>query len=214
MALLTRVAQASMDASNGMFVPQICGSLIAGEALDAVSACCIRSDGLVYMSNGTALDANARFDGFTAQAVAIGESVTLFGIGSRFRYGTGLTPGAAYFVAATAGRLDTAATVGGVSAIARAINTTDIRVIANADSGKAGLAQLGMFISAEQTGTGSSQNVAHGLGAVPSKVFVAPTDTAPATVGVYTVTEGAHDATNVILTVTSGKKFKVLAIIA
>jgi hypothetical protein len=68
-----------------------------------------------------------------------------------------------------------------------------------------------IFVSAELTGTGGAQNVAHGLGVVPGLVFVAPTDTAPATIGVYTVTEGAHDATNVIVTVTSGKKFKVLA---
>jgi hypothetical protein len=68
-----------------------------------------------------------------------------------------------------------------------------------------------LFVSSEQTGTGSAQNVAHGLGVVPALVFLAPTDTSPATVGVYTVTEGTHDATNVVVTVTSGKKFKVLA---
>jgi len=68
-----------------------------------------------------------------------------------------------------------------------------------------------IFISTEQTGTGSAQNIAHGLARAPSVVFVAPTDTSPATVGQYTVTEGAHDSTNVVVTVTSGKKFKVLA---
>ena len=78
-----------------------------------------------------------------------------------------------------------------------------------------GIPQLNVhnwFVSAEQTGTGSAQNIAHGLGVVPALVMVAPTDTAPATVGVYTVTEGTHDATNVIVTCTSGKKYKVLAI--
>jgi len=70
-----------------------------------------------------------------------------------------------------------------------------------------------VFVSAEQTGTGSAQNIAHGLGVTPSKVFVAPTDTAPATTGQYTATEGAHDATNVVVTVTSGKKYKVIAIV-
>ncbi len=68
-----------------------------------------------------------------------------------------------------------------------------------------------IFVSTEQTGTGSTQNIAHGLARAPSVVFIAPTDTSPATVGQYTVTEGTHDATNVIVTVTSGKKFKVLA---
>lgn len=75
-----------------------------------------------------------------------------------------------------------------------------------------GYSGLRMFISAEQTGTGAAQNIAHGLGIVPTKVFVAPTDLTPATVGSYSVVEGAHDATNVVVTVTSGKKFKVLAL--
>lgn len=74
----------------------------------------------------------------------------------------------------------------------------------------AGLPQF--FVSAEQTGTGSAQNIAHGLGVVPSFVFVIPTDLAPATIGQYTETEGAHTATNVVVTVTSGKKYKVVAI--
>lgn len=78
---------------------------------------------------------------------------------------------------------------------------------------KIGYSQIRMFISTEQTGTGSAQNIAHGLGAAPTKVFIAPTDTAPSTAGVFTVTEGSHDATDVIVTVTSGKKFKVLAIV-
>lgn len=68
-----------------------------------------------------------------------------------------------------------------------------------------------VFVSTEQTGTGSAQSVAHGLGVVPSAVVIVPTDTAPSTVGVYTVTEGTHTSTNVVVTVTSGKKFKVIA---
>ena len=68
-----------------------------------------------------------------------------------------------------------------------------------------------VFVSAEQTGNGSAQNIPHGLARVPSLVLVVPTDTAPATAGVYTVTEGSHDAVNCVVTVTSGKKYKVLA---
>ncbi len=79
-------------------------------------------------------------------------------------------------------------------------------------TGPLGAANLALFVSTEQTGTGAAQNIAHGLGVVPSKVFVAPTDTSPVTVGAYTVTEGAHTSTNVVVTVTSGKKFKVLAL--
>lgn len=66
------------------------------------------------------------------------------------------------------------------------------------------------FISGELTATGSAQNVAHGLGVVPAFVVVVPTDTSPATVGVFTVTEGVHTTTNAIVTVTASKKFKVM----
>lgn len=73
------------------------------------------------------------------------------------------------------------------------------------------LAGAAVFVSNEETGTGAPQNIAHGLGVVPSAVFVTPTDLAPATTGEYTVVEGAHDAANVVLTVTTSKKFKVMA---
>lgn len=68
-----------------------------------------------------------------------------------------------------------------------------------------------VFVSAEQTGTGSAQNVAHTLGAAPSKVVVVPTDTAPATAGQYTATQGSHTSANLIVTVTTGKKFVLVA---
>ncbi len=73
------------------------------------------------------------------------------------------------------------------------------------------VAKSNVFFSTEQTGTGSSQNIAHGLGVAPGGVIVWPSDLNVAVVGVYTVTEGSHDATNVVVTVTSGKKFKVFA---
>lgn len=131
MALLTRNSTASGDTTHLMKVPQISGDLYAGEALDPVAPCYIKaSDGLVYMSNGTAVAEAARCMGFTARAVALGQPVTLYRIGARFGYGTGLTIGATYFVAATAGRLDTAATTGGLVAIAEAITATDIQIIA------------------------------------------------------------------------------------
>lgn len=132
MALVTRDAAASMDVSTGMFAPQISGNLIAGEDLDAVSPCYIKnSDGKVYMSNGTAANEAAGFDGFVPRAAKAGQPVTLFGVGARFRYASGLTPGAKLYIGATAGRLDTAATTGDAVGVARAINATDIRVTRN-----------------------------------------------------------------------------------
>lgn len=68
-----------------------------------------------------------------------------------------------------------------------------------------------VFKSAETTGTGSAQNVAHGLSGTPSEVCVYPTETSAATAGDYDLAEGTHTSTNVVVTVTSGKKFKVIA---
>jgi hypothetical protein len=131
MALVTRDANASVDGSSAMFVPQITGNIYAGEALSACAACYIKaSDGKVYQSNGTAATEPATFFGFTPEQRNIGEPVTLLGLGLRMRYGTGLTIGAKLFIAATAGLLDTAATTGGLTAVARVITATDIQVIA------------------------------------------------------------------------------------
>lgn len=77
-------------------------------------------------------------------------------------------------------------------------------------SGQSGAGAL--FLSAEVTGTGSAQNVAHGLGVVPSKVLVSFTELAAGLAAGADVAEGTHTTTNVVLTVTSGLKFKVLAI--
>lgn len=71
----------------------------------------------------------------------------------------------------------------------------------------------GKFQSTVQTGTGSSQNVAHGLGVVPSLVLVAPYDNSASgsTPFTFTIAEGAHDSTNVKVTATSGLTYKVIA---
>src|SRR3954470_8844284 len=121
MADLVKAAQASLDASTGMYAGQT-PDLVAGEALGAVVPCYIKaSDGKVYQSNGTAANEAAKFDGFTARAVSIGQAVTLFTAPARFRYGSGLTIGADLFVSATAGKLSDTATTGGVCAIARVV---------------------------------------------------------------------------------------------
>lgn len=132
MATLTRSSSASGDTTHLMKVPQISGDLYAGEALDPCAPCYRKaSDGLVYMSNGTAVAEAARCMGFTARAVAAGQPVTLYRAGARFGYGTGLTIGALLYVSATAGRLDDAATTGGLVAVAEVISSTDIQVIQN-----------------------------------------------------------------------------------
>lgn len=68
------------------------------------------------------------------------------------------------------------------------------------------------FVSTEQTGSGSEQSIAHGLGATPSIVIIAVTEH-PGTpdTGAFDVAEGVHDGTNVLATVTLNVKYKVFA---
>lgn len=72
-----------------------------------------------------------------------------------------------------------------------------------------------VFASTEQTGTGSSQNVAHGLAATPSIVLLVATAGHDGMGGagdlMPVLTEGSHDSTNVVATVSAGAKFKVFA---
>ena len=75
------------------------------------------------------------------------------------------------------------------------------------------LAAAGRFISTEQTGTGSAQNVAHGLGVTPTVVLVSFTELPADLAAGADIAEGTHTSTNVVLTVTSGLKFKVLALV-
>jgi len=70
--------------------------------------------------------------------------------------------------------------------------------------------ELRFFLSAEQTGDGTEQSIAHGLGATPTLVLIIITGS-PATYAALTVTEGTHDATYARVTVTSGWRYKVFA---
>jgi uncharacterized membrane protein YuzA (DUF378 family) len=126
MALVTRSTTASMDANQA---EQVFSGGIAGEALDLCATCYLKtSDGLIWMTNATGSNEAAEVLGFTPRAVAIGQPVTLFGDGTRFKYGTGLTPGNVLYAAATAGRLDTAATAGDAFGAAIVLTDTDIMV--------------------------------------------------------------------------------------
>lgn len=214
------------SAQHASQIPASVG-LLAGEALLTAAPCYIKaSDGKVYLSNGTAANEAAKVHGWTGKSYASGEPVSLWGPGIIFEYGTGLTPGATLYIGATAGRLNDAATVGDGVGVAQCISATHIQVtratpisgVTDLSITTADLADLAVtaakalvFVSTEQTGTGSAQNVAHGLGATPSKVLIVPTDLTPATVGSYVATEGSHTSTNVVVTVTTSKKFKVFA---
>jgi hypothetical protein len=130
MAVIVKSAKANLDATTGMIAPQVSG-LIAGELLEAVSACRIHTDGKVYMSDASAADAEANFRGFVARKTRVGEPVTLYGLGTVFKYADGtLTPGASVFMGAADNQLDTVAQAGRAGAIAQAISTSNIVVVA------------------------------------------------------------------------------------
>lgn len=131
------VAHVPTAGISPLFSLKIDGAALgAGEALDAGDACYIKqSDGRVYKANGTAANEAARFAGFTHTSYASGAgNVRLYGPGTMVYYGTTLTPGATLYLSTSAGRLDTSPTVGDPSGVARAISTTGIFVITQAES--------------------------------------------------------------------------------
>jgi hypothetical protein len=130
MALVTAAAVVGMDVSTGELAPQITG-LTAGEDLLAIAPCYIKtSDGLVYQSNGTAATEPAEFAGVTPRAVKAGQPVTLFSLGACFRLSAfSGQAGDKLFIAATAGRWDTAATTGDAVGTARILDNERIQII-------------------------------------------------------------------------------------
>jgi len=130
MALVTIASDFSIDANTAKHASQV-PDLVAGEAILAGAACYVKSDGKIWMSNGTAANAASSFVGFAARAAAAGQPITVYGPGTRMRYAaSGLTPGTKLFLGTTAGRLDTAATTGDAVGVAWAVSATDIIALA------------------------------------------------------------------------------------
>jgi hypothetical protein len=69
-----------------------------------------------------------------------------------------------------------------------------------------------LSLSSEITGTGSAQATAHGLGDTPSLAFAVVTEAPVALGSGLDVAHGTHDATNCTFTVTSGIKYRVVAV--
>ncbi len=99
--------------------------MIAGEDIGILDAVYVASTGLVMKATGAVANAAARVRGFALRAIKSGEPAT-FGFGFVAQYGTGLVPGADYFLGAVAGGLDTAATVGGTAPVAFAMDATRV----------------------------------------------------------------------------------------
>lgn len=126
MAEITKRAKPSVDASSAMYADYVSG-LFAGENLTAASPVRIDEDGLVY----NAVDGD-EFDGVTPKQYNAGEPVTIYGQGARIGYGSGLTPGARYYLSETAGRLEDAPVTEGAVPVAKAVSSTDIQITRSA----------------------------------------------------------------------------------
>jgi hypothetical protein len=101
--------------------------LLAGEAIAAGDACYIKSDGKIWLSDGSAADALAEVHGFACAAAAVGEAVTL-AFDVNFRYGAGMTPGAKIYLSADAGLIADAPSTGGKEPIGYVVDATRIHV--------------------------------------------------------------------------------------
>jgi len=100
--------------------------LIAGENIAAGDLCYIKSDGLVWRSNGAAATAPAKVRGVAPTKANTGEPITLI-YHVVMQYGSGLTPGAAYFLSGTVlGGIADAASTGGTGEIGYAIDATRV----------------------------------------------------------------------------------------
>lgn len=125
MALISKSGTPSLASPLPTGGQVITGLKAASGGIAAGDICYIASGGTVTKSDGSAANAAAVGFGIAAGDAQEGEAVTLYR-GVVFHYGSGLTPGAPYYVGATAGRLDTASTTGGTVVVARAIDATRI----------------------------------------------------------------------------------------
>lgn len=143
MALATRSSDASIEttsAGRSNPIPNF-PDIVAGEALDAVAPCYIKSsDNKVYMSNGTSDNEAAEVIGMTGKSYVSGEPVTLYPPGTVFYYGDDLNgddsidPGDFLYVGATKGRLDTTATTGDAEGVAQALDNNHIIFLRRKDA--------------------------------------------------------------------------------
>lgn len=106
-------------------------NLVAGETLTAGDMVYVASGGKVMLANGVAANAASLHEGMVLQDAVINDGVTIeFGV--TVHYGSGLTPGARYFLsAAVPGGLSTTATTGSPAGypVAKAIDTSRIFIL-------------------------------------------------------------------------------------
>lgn len=87
-----------------------------------------------------------------------------------------------------------------------------VQAVMNVGAGPALSKSGGKFQSSVQTGSGAAQSIAHGLGVVPSLVLVSIYNTNGVALP-FAISEGAHTATNIVVTVTNNVQYKVVAFV-
>jgi hypothetical protein len=124
MPVVARSARASVDTSQSEHAPSIVG-LIAGATLPALCPCAINADGTVRVAAGT-----DNFAGVTPRDALAGEPITLYGVGTRGRFGDGMTPGTLLYIGA-GGDLYTSTAVGEGTgaAVALVITPQDVMIV-------------------------------------------------------------------------------------
>jgi hypothetical protein len=189
--------------------------IICGVAVTGGQVIYQNTSGKAALSDANAGSGAEKAIGIVLRTKGAGQGVSYLTRGRVYGFDlSSLAYGALVYLSDTPGALsDTPSTTNSV-AVGRveALSNSDLTKVLNLSFRVVPGATAGaVFVSAEQTGTGSAQNVAHGLGVIPRFVVIVPTDLTPATTGSYVVTEGTHTTTNVVVTVTTSKKFKVLA---
>jgi hypothetical protein len=189
--------------------------IVAGVAVTAGQVIRQNSSGKAALADANAGSGAEKAIGLALKTKGAGQGVSYLQQGRVYGFDlSGLAYGALVYLSDTAGAL---------ADIPSTTNSVPVgRVVPLSDSDATKVLELnfaivpaafnGIFVSAETTGTGSAQNVAHGLGVIPNKVIIAVTELpdAAAETG-FDVAEGSHTSTNVVLTVTNTVKFKVLA---
>lgn len=189
--------------------------ILAGVAVTQGQAVYQNTSGKAAVADANAGSGAEKFYGLALRTRGIGQGLSVLKEGHVYGFDlSGLAYGALVYLSDTAGKLaDTPSTTNSVPVgMVVPLSDSDITKVLYIRAFWVTPSTAGaVFVSAETTATGSAQNVAHGLGVIPRFVMVAPTDTSPSTAGVFTVSEGTHTTTNIVLTITANKKFKVLA---
>lgn len=211
LTLLADLARGSIISGQGAtnrptaLVAKTSGQILVGDGTDVLSVAV--SGDVTLAANGAVTIAN---DAVTTAKI-LDENVTLGKMAD-------LTRGS-IITGQTAGNRPTAldAKASGQILVGDGTDVASVAVSGDATLSSAGALTIGagaivaskakVFFSTEVTGNGGAQNTAHGLGGTPAGVLVVPSVVAAA----LSLVQGAHDATNVIVTCNNNDKYYIFA---